>query len=144
MAKRESQPTTRKTSGLLRRADQAVVALVLAISLTVLGWSLASRQLRQQKLVDIDRAEPTSIAFTVDINQADWPELVQLPGVGETLARRIVEVRQTDGPYLDHNDLRRRVSGIGTLKLEQMRPYLRPVPSAENVAGPQAGTPGSS
>ena len=31
-------------------------------------------------------------AYSVDINRAEWPELAQIPQVGETLARRIVDV----------------------------------------------------
>ena len=72
--------------------------------------------------------------FTVDVNSATWPELVQLPEVGETLAKRIVEVRAESGPYLDHEDLRR-VPGIGPKTLDRIRPYLRPIPNAETVAG---------
>ena len=77
-------------------------------------------------LVEVERAEPQVADFDVDINTADWPELVQLPAIGETLARRIVASRQKDGPFRDHNDLRR-VRGIGPKTLERIRPYLRPM-----------------
>ncbi|MBI2826885.1 MAG: helix-hairpin-helix domain-containing protein [Planctomycetia bacterium] len=72
--------------------------------------------------------------FEVDINEADWPELAQLPGVGETLARRIVESRQTDGPFADHEELRR-IRGIGPRTLERIKPFLRPMPETSSVAG---------
>ncbi len=65
---------------------------------------------------------------------ADWPEFAQLPDIGETLARRIVESRVEQGPYADHDQLLR-VRGIGPRTLERMRPYLRPMPEAANVAG---------
>jgi competence protein ComEA len=55
---------------------------------------------------------------------------MQLPGIGETLAHRIVETRETGGPFPSPDDLRR-VRGIGPKKLEEIRPYLRPMPSAE-------------
>jgi competence protein ComEA len=54
--------------------------------------------------------------------------------VGETLARRIVETRAAEGPFVDFDDLRR-VRGIGPKTLERMKPYLRPLPAAGNVAG---------
>ena len=69
-----------------------------------------------------------------DNNQAQWFELAELPDVGETLARRIVESRTIAGPFKDHNDLRR-VRGIGPLTLEKIQPYLLPLPSQQNVAG---------
>ncbi len=85
-------------------------------------------------VIEIDRAEPQTVEFQVDINKADWPELMLLPDVGETLARRIVESRESDGPFLDHNDLQR-VRGIGPRTVDRMRPYLRPFPPADNMAG---------
>ena len=70
----------------------------------------------------------------MDINKADWPELAELPEVGETLARRIVDSRAQDGEFRDHDDLKR-VRGIGPATLEQMRPYLMPMPGQHEVAG---------
>jgi competence protein ComEA len=117
---------------LLRRADQATVAalVVMALAATA-GWWLAHGGW-QGKLIEIERAEPLTARFEVDINKADWPELLQIPGVGPTLAHRIVESRNTVGPFADHNDLRR-VRGIGTKTLEQIRPYLRPMPETRSM-----------
>ncbi len=84
-------------------------------------------------MIEIDQAEPRVARFQVDINSADWPELAQLPGIGETLARRIVQSREQEGPFLDHGDLRR-VRGIGPKTLEEVRPHLLPTPGGENVA----------
>ena len=86
------------------------------------------------QLIEVERAEPLTAQFQVDINAADWPELIQLPGIGDTIAQRIVESRQTAGPFLDHDDLRR-VKGIGPKTLEKIRPYLLPMPAGGNVAG---------
>jgi competence protein ComEA len=66
-----------------------------------------------------------------------------LPGIGEVLARRIVEDRRQRGPFRDLGELRR-VRGIGPKTLEGMRPYLLPMPDLEATAGgagspPQAG-----
>jgi DNA uptake protein ComE-like DNA-binding protein len=49
------------------------------------------------------------------------------------LAHRIVDSRKTLGPFTDHDALRR-VRGIGPKTLQQIRPYLLPVPNAGNVA----------
>ena len=87
------------------------------------------------RLIDIDRADPLTAEYKVDVNRAEWPELAQLPGIGETLARRIVSVRGEGGPFVDHDDLRNRVDGIGRIKLENIRPYLLDVPDVETVVG---------
>jgi len=118
----------------LRRADQfGVAALVLAGFVGVGAWWL-SHGGHRGRLIDIERAERRQARFEVDLNSAEWPELAQVPGIGETLAKRIIESRDVEGPYLDHDDLDR-VRGIGPRTIERMRPYLRPMPNDENVAG---------
>ena len=96
------------------------------------GWWIAQGGLGG-RLIEIDRAEPLTTSFQVDINAAEWPELMQLPGIGEVRAKRIVESRLKDGPFADQDDLRR-VRGIGPKTLEQIRPYLRPMPGSSNIA----------
>lgn len=107
--------------------------LVLAGLGTSVGWWLLQGGW-EGRLVEIDRPAPEDISFQVDVNQAEWPELAQLPGIGETLARRIVEFRDQRGPFLDHQDIRN-VKGIGPKKLEQIEPYLIPMPQANALAG---------
>jgi competence protein ComEA len=119
---------------LLRRADQAAVGLLVAACLgSMAGWWISQGGL-EGRLVEVDRAQGKTAHFEVDINRADWPELTQLPTIGETLARRIVQSRQRSGPFRDLDDLRR-VRGIGPKTLETVRPYLRPMPSQRAVAG---------
>jgi len=111
---------------LLRRADQAAVAVLVLLGLAAtVAWWVRYGGLRG-RMVELEGAEPQVARFEVDINSADWPELVQLPAIGEKLAKRIVASRQKDGPFLDHKDLRR-VRGIGPKTLEAIRPYLRPM-----------------
>ena len=64
-------------------------------------------------------AEPGSI----NPNTASRDELMSLPGIGETMAARVIEAR-SQGPYVSIEDLRR-VSGIGPKALEQIAPFLR-------------------
>lgn len=58
---------------------------------------------------------------TVDVNTADAALLESLPGIGPSLAAAIVEHRQRHGPFATVDDLID-VSGIGPVKLEQIRP----------------------
>jgi competence protein ComEA len=51
-------------------------------------------------------------------------EWLQLPAIGETLARRIVEDREQRGPFDSLEDVTR-VRGIGPGTFAQIRPYLR-------------------
>jgi competence protein ComEA len=102
--------------------------LALAASLLVLMacyWLYRGGQ--RGELILIDRAPPLQARFQVDINRADWPEMIQLPGIGETLARRVIVERTKNGPFLDLDELTR-VRGIGLRTLERVRPYLLPIP----------------
>ena len=59
----------------------------------------------------------------IAVNAADEDELLQLPGVGETMAAMILEERNMNGPFYYPEDLIA-VKGIGVKKVAQMREYL--------------------
>jgi comEA protein len=59
----------------------------------------------------------------VDLNRASEAELEALPGVGPTLAQRIVEYRSRSGRFSGVDQLRE-VSGIGDATLERLRPLV--------------------
>lgn len=120
---------------LLRRGEQAIVATLVAAGIVALLGYWICRGGMSGRTVEIERAEPQSARFQVDVNRAAWVEFAALPGVGRKLAERIVQSRQQQGPFADIDDLRR-VRGIGPHTLETIRPYLRPMPSRQAVAGP--------
>lgn len=118
------------TPPILRRQDQWVIAVVtLAAMLSMAGYWLAQGGL-SGSLIELRDAKRQTAAFKIDINSAAWPEFSLLPEIGETLARRIVESREKDGPFHSHEDLRR-VRGIGPKTLEKLRPYLVPIGPAD-------------
>jgi competence protein ComEA len=114
--------------------DQAVVASLVVLALVGMAAYWVVQGGPRGELIEIDRAKPLTAKYLVDINKADWPEFAELPDVGETLARRIVESRRAAGEFRDHADLRR-VRGIGPRTLEKLEPYLLPMPGREEVAG---------
>jgi len=61
---------------------------------------------------------------TVDVNTASESELERLPGVGPSLARRIIEYREANGPFATPDDLQN-VSGIGPSKFAKMEAFVR-------------------
>ena len=62
-------------------------------------------------------------AAPVDINTAGEDGLMTVPGIGPSLAKRIVEFRQKNGPFAKVDDLMK-VQGIGEKSLAKLRPYL--------------------
>ena len=63
------------------------------------------------------------LIFRVDVNSADWSDWMQLDGIGRELAKRIVEDRNTNGPFLSIDDVGR-VQGIGPTTLDRIRERL--------------------
>lgn len=66
---------------------------------------------------------PDIPAGGIDINSADVEELTFLPGIGETIAVRIIDERNTNGPFRYPEDLLS-VNGIGENKLNGMLPLI--------------------
>jgi len=126
LAMNGTQPTS-DPSRPPRRRDQLGL-LAVAVGGLLVGWSYwLYHDGHRGGLIEIDRADPLVARYQVDINRADWPEIIQLPGLGETMARRLLADRAANGPFLDLDDLVR-VHGIGPLTLEKVRPYLIPIP----------------
>jgi competence protein ComEA len=61
-------------------------------------------------------------ASPLDVNRASATELQEIPGIGPTISRRIIETRRRR-PFASVDDLRR-VKGIGAKTLARLRPYL--------------------
>jgi competence protein ComEA len=133
-SEQRSQKQNSGAAPLLRRLDQAAVASLVALSLVAMALYWFVNGGHRGELIEIDRAEPLTARYLVDINSAEWPELAELPELGETLARRITESRVAAGPFADHEDLLR-VNGIGPRTLELMKPFLLPMPDQDDVAG---------
>ena len=72
----------------------------------------ASVETRLSVPVEEVRPDPSPL----DLNAAAEEELTALPGIGEALARRIVEYREANGPFESVEALTE-VSGIGPGKL---------------------------
>ena len=64
-----------------------------------------------------------AVTFPLDINRARLEELMELPGIGEKLAQRVVEYRQSQGGFRSVDELRK-VRGIGAKRMERLRPLV--------------------
>jgi competence protein ComEA len=99
---------------------QRLVAVFLVLALGLLGWQAftSTRWMTRPTTLERDAA-----AFRIDLNRSDRSQLMQLPGVGESLASRIESHRRQFGAFRSVEDLRQ-VSGIGPATLERLRPFV--------------------
>ncbi len=101
----------------------ACSCVILAIFLVgiYLGRNLNSNQI-ETELLPSSTAQESTCASThssskVNINTADISTLMTLEGIGETYAQRIIDYRNTHGPFESITDITK-VEGIGTKRFE--------------------------
>lgn len=115
----------------LRRARLASV-LVCTACVVLLGVRLLRVPLHSPSALN------ARVAKGIDPNTAHWFELSQLPGIGESLARRIIEFRTRgeSNPTISSPVFRSAadldpVSGMGEKTIRRLQPFLR-LPNAGN------------
>ena len=112
----DSPPSTRelaKVDGLSRSGRERLIE-VSKVASSPASWSSA-REPAARKASSSAPREP------VAINTATEAELERLPGIGPSLAAKIVADRAAKGPFRSVDDLDR-VSGIGPATVERLRP----------------------
>ena len=97
------------------RAMRVLSAAVLLGMLAVTGTAAAPEG---------TKAAPAAVrSGAVDVNSASEEELQDVPGIGPSLAKKIVDFRKENGPFKTVDDLLK-VRGIGEKSLEKLRPHL--------------------
>jgi competence protein ComEA len=111
-------------------AQFASVSLA-SVFLTLLAVHVRSTWFQHPRPMEIEHAVP--IQFRIDLNEADRPTLLQIPGVGDKMAERILAYRDSKGRFNEFKDLLE-IQGVGSATLERMRPWVE-------VRGGKAVTP---
>ncbi len=103
------------------RAAQAALAVLLGASAVLLAYHAYGRSRAESRPTELERG--AVLAYRIDLNRAGHSELLQLPGVGESMARRIEEYRREHGPFQSVGDLVE-VRGVGPETLRRLGPWV--------------------
>ena len=90
--------------------------------LFVLGMVTASNRTLDKQAISIKTPQ-----FLVNINTDSSGELMLLPGVGKTIASRIITHRQQHGLFTSINQLNA-ISGISHRTVARLKPFLLSLP----------------
>lgn len=80
-------------------------------------------EMGEPALSDMIPPSVTEADFPININTADFEELCSLPGVGETLAQRILDFREDHGPFRHAEELLM-IEGMGPQTFENLLDYI--------------------
>lgn len=120
--------------------EYLVLSLGLAFLLLAGGYRLGGMAQAKPYQVSVTRADQPAALPTgetaaddrpqsllegerIDVNRADYYDLLRLPGIGEKKARAILEWREENGAFSQTEQLLE-ISGIGEKTLENLRPYI--------------------
>lgn len=92
-----------------------LLAVVLVFSLGVIIY----RQNQAGKNIRVIHS-PDEAIFRVDLNRAEAPELMLLPGIGEARAKRILDWRAANGRF-ESFDQFREVAGLSESAVDEIR-----------------------
>lgn len=67
--------------------------------------------------------DPESALSKININRAGYEELLDLKGLTPSLAQKLIEYRQENGPFEDLRELKK-VKGIGERRFEKIKDCL--------------------
>lgn len=128
-----SEPAVDVTEAEFRAYEAAqlrefVARIGLALPIAVAVVALVAVSYWRSHPFRIDSLRGGHIGWRVDLATADAATLQLLPGVGPTLAGRIVELRDA-GVVTKVDDLMR-VTGIGRKTFDRLRPYVSDAPLA--------------
>jgi comEA protein len=100
--------------------------VLLSIGIVILGASvfrfIHNHQTEKNTVEYFERSDNV-LSYPVNINTATRIHLENIPGIGQTIAERILEYRENNGPFKEDEDLKA-VKGIGDKKLEAIKSYI--------------------
>ena len=104
----------------LSRRETAILLLLIAVLIAINVIKYVKKQeVRAHHMLYVEE-----LNVEISINEADSNDLECLPGIGPTLAQRIIEYRQKHGSFKTLEELKN-VRGIGEKLFQKVLPYVK-------------------
>lgn len=117
---------TTQTRDWSRTPAAMVSASILGIvSISGVLWSMQSKPIESTDSI-VEHLDPNDVPparLQLDLNSATIDQLNLLPNIGPTLAKRIIEYRDQNGPYESLKDLDN-VKGIGPKTIDRIEEWV--------------------
>ena len=121
-AKQQHNPGERALG--LTASDRLFLIVIILICVSTFAVRQVQLRISTDNKLQVVRSETNAPLYQLEINSATWVEWMQLDGIGEMTARKIVADRDSNGPFESIADITR-VKGIGAVTLKKMEPHLR-------------------
>ena len=94
---------------------------IFVLAIVVLVFSLSASSAFAQAASKADTGKSAEqVSGKININKATSEQLMEIKGIGESYAKRIVEYREKNGPFKKIEDIMQ-VQGIGTKIFESIK-----------------------
>jgi competence protein ComEA len=80
------------------------------------------------------------LEMKMDLNTVTAEDLDLVPGIGPSMARKIIEEREKNGPFSSFDDVDERVKGVGPSTIMKLAPYVTVGGAATERVGEVEGT----
>ncbi len=105
----------------LSRSDGKILLIWAALGLIGSFFTYQSQSAQSINFGQlITELSQPKISYKIDLNRATYVELLEIPGIGPTLAKRILQFRIMHGPYLHWQDLDK-IKGIGPATIKKIQ-----------------------
>ena len=105
------------------KAGDSIAALIQAAGGTTTSADLSGLKLYFSEVGEVSEVGEEEEPQKINLNRAEVWLLEALPGIGETLAQRIVDYRRQNGPFPNINELIK-VEDIGTATYQQIKDLI--------------------
>ena len=106
---------------------KSILLLVCGLSLCLILGVFIGRNSKEDYAKLPDNTDVVTVDeedYKLDLNTAGKVQLMEIPGIGEITAERILDYRDRNGAFTTIDELMN-IEGIGEKKLLQMEPYLK-------------------